>query len=333
MPDSSASQQLRQMVDLITPMCLRVAATLRIPDYVMAGAATVPALADRCGAQPDALRRLLRHLVTIGVLVEAAGGEYGLTELGRELQGDAPDGLRAAIDINGSAGRADLASMRLLDTVLTGHPAYPLVYSRTFWEDLAADRDLRTSFDQLMAAHDPSPAVAGYPWDTLAEVVDVGGGNGTLLAALLAASPNLRGTLVELDGAAQDARRLFAERGLADRARVAVGSFFDPLPPGASAYVLSNLIHDWSDADAIRILSRCAEAAGATGKVLVVQGLLDDAGRAEATLSDLTMLIYMGGRERTLAELAGLGASAGLALTATKCLGRRYLLEFTPTSG
>ena len=182
-----------------------------------------------------------------------------------------------------------------------------------------------------MAAHDTSSIVAGYPWDTLADVVDVGGGNGTLLTALLTAYPGLRGTLVELGDPAEGARRLFSEAGLAERVSVVAGSFFDPLPQGAGAYLLCNVIGDWNDADAIRILRRCAEAAGITGKVLVVQGVLSG-DNTDATASDLTMFLLMGSRERTLDELAGLAAAAGLAMTRVEALGQRYLLEFMPAN-
>jgi SAM-dependent methyltransferase len=271
----------------------------------------------------------LRHLVAIGVLSGGTGEEaYSLTELGRGLLSDHRDGLRAAIDTSGAVGRAELACLQLLNTVLTGLPAYPMVYGRSCWKDLAADTDLGGSFDELMAAHDPSPIVAGYPWDTLADIVDAGGGTGTVLAALLSAYPRLRGILLELSGPAEGAQRRFAERGLAGRASAVAGSFFDPLPPGAGAYLLCNLIHDWNDDDAIRILRRCAEAAGAAGRVLVIDSALREVDGAGGTRADLSMLVCVGGRERTLDELEGLGTAADLKMRQARPVGNRYLLEF-----
>ncbi|GAA3348216.1 methyltransferase [Amorphoplanes nipponensis] len=304
--------------DLVTPMAIRVAATLRLADHITAGTRTTEALAKAAEADPDALGRLLRHLVSAGVLTRAATGEYGLTPLGDQLRDDDPAGLRRWLDLEGALGRADLSLVQLLHTVRTGEPGFPQQFGRSFWDDLSADAGRSASFDALMGARlegDAAVMAGAYPWGELGHVVDVGGGNGSLLIAVLRAHEGLRGTVVDLAGPAERARQAIAAAGLEHRAEAHAGSFFDPLPAGAGGYVLSGVLHDWDDEDAVRILRRCAEAATGGGRVLVVEEVLgDDRNDAPDTAGDLRMLCFVRGRDRTLDELAALGTAAGLAV-------------------
>ena len=307
---------------LITPMAIRVAATLRLADHIAAGTRTVPALAAAVRADPEALERLMNHLVSAGVLTPS----YELTELGDGLRSDHPDGLRAWFDLEGSIGRADLSLVELLHTVRTGEPAFPRFFGRPFWEDLRADPQRAASFDDLMGARltTSAPAVAAaYPWGTLGHVVDVGGGDGSLLIAVLRAHDNLRGTVVELSGAVPAAEQAIAAAGLTGRADVRGGTFFDPLPAGAGGYLLSGVLHNWNDADARRILRRCAEAGGETGKILVVEAV----GGPPDTEGDLRMYSYFGGKERDLGQLGDLAASAGLEVGTVVPAGFRSVVE------
>ncbi len=309
------------MADLFTPMAVRVAATLRLADHIADGADTLPALAERTDSDPNALGRLVDHLIGVGVLRRRGTEALSLTDLGEQLREGHPGSGRAWLDIDGAVGRAELSALRLLDAVRTGLPAFPMLHGRGFWEDLAARPALAESFDALMASRlraEVDGIVAGYDWGSLGHVVDVGGGNGTLLAAILTANPDLHGTLVELAGTAENASVTLAKAGVSERCRTVTGSFFEPLPASADAYVLSGILHDWDDEHALRILRRCAEAAGAAGRVLVVEeGLLEDGTRSGLrTEMNLRMLAYTGGRERTLAELERLAAGGGLRVMA-----------------
>jgi 2,7-dihydroxy-5-methyl-1-naphthoate 7-O-methyltransferase len=331
-PDSSP-MKLFALADLATPMALRVAATLHLADHVAGGATTIPALAERTGSDPDALGRIVRHLIPVDVFTEGGDGTYGLGSLGRLLLSDDSARGRDWLDIGGAVGRADLALFRLLDTVTTGRAGYPLVYGRSFWEDLADDPVLSSSFDALMGAHvhtDIGELVRAFDLTSATHVVDVGGGNGTLLSAILAGHPQLRGTLVDLPGPALAAGATVAEQGLADRCEVVVGSFFDPLPVGGDVYVLCGVLHDWNDDDATTILRRCAAAAGRDGTVVVVEGLIDEESRSARTGMDIRMLAYMSGRERTLAQLEALAKTAGLAVTGFRPASYRTLTELKP---
>ena len=316
------------MADLVTPMALRVAATLRVADHIADGRRTAPALAEAAGADAGTLDRMLRHLVTVGVLRRDGPDGYALTARGEALRDDHPAGLRALLDLERAVGRAELSLARLLHTVRTGQPAFPAQFGRPFWDDLAADPALAASFDEQMAADVTAWApniVAAYDWGSLGHLVDVGGGNGALLAALLLQHPRLRGTVLDLPGAALAARGTLAAAGLADRAHAVAGSFFDPLPPDAGGYLLCAILHDWDDQAALAILRRCAEAAGAGGRVLVVEKLATEAD--PRTEMDLRVLAWFGGRERDLAQLTALAEAAGLRVAAVHPAGATPVVE------
>jgi hypothetical protein len=302
--------------DLVTPMAVRVAATLRLADHIAGGTSTTTALAAATGADEQALSRLLAHLVAAGVFSRAENGDLGLLSLGEQLRHDHPQGVRRWIDLEGALGHADMSLVHMLHTVRTGEPAFPQQFGRSFWDDLSADEARAASFDALMGARleaDAPVLATSYPWGSLGHVIDVGGGNGSLLITILRAHDGLRGTVLELAGPAARAEQAIAAAGLSDRAGVQAGSFFDPLPAGAGGYVLSGVLHDWDDEHAVRILKRCAEAAGDTGKVIVLEEAmeLDEDGTSD-TEGDLRMLCYVRGQDRTLDQLGSLARAAGL---------------------
>ena len=321
------------MADLATPMALRVAATLRIADHLSRGRRTAPELAEAVHADADALDRVLPHLVAKGLLTRDGSGRYALTARGDPLRDDHPDGTRAMLDMGSAIGRADLSFVQLLHSVRTGAPAFPAHFGRPFWDDLAADPARRASFDTQMGADVTAwaPAIlAAYDWGSLRHVVDVGGGNGSLLIALLREHPALRGTVLDLPETVEAARSALTAAGLAERADVVAGSFFDPLPPGAGGYLLSAILHNWDDEAARAILRRCAEAAGARGRVFVVEKIGAD-GESVSTEMDLRGLAYFGGRERGVAELTALAAACGLRVAAVHPAGTLTIVELAPS--
>jgi RimJ/RimL family protein N-acetyltransferase len=329
-PDRTPDRSLWRLADLVTPMAIRVAATLHVADHVADGR-TAAEIAAAEGVDREALDRLLRHLVVAGLLRTEAPGRYALTPLGEQLRDAGPTGVRASLDLEGALGRADLAFTRLLDAVRTGRASYPLVFGGEFWSDLAADAGRTSSYDAQMGVDVAAwaPAVVGaLDWGAFGRIVDVGGGNGTLLIALLRAYPTLRGTVLDQPATVDAARAALADAGVIDRADVHAGSFFDPLPPGADAYVLSAILHDWDDEHATLIVGRCAEAAGADGVVIVVEKTGPD-GASPSTAMDLRMLAYFGGRERGVAELCELADSVGLALAGEHRGGDLSILEFS----
>ncbi|MEU4094615.1 methyltransferase [Streptomyces sp. NPDC026673] len=322
---------LWRLADLVTPMALRTAATLNVADHLADGPRTATELAQATGADSGALDRLLRYLTGIGVFGRDAGGRYALTARGAELRSDHPGGLRDWLDTEGGLGRAELSFVHLPHGVRTGTAAFPLQYGRGFWEDLAADPERTRSFDRAMGvdvAEWAAALIPAYDWAALGHVVDVGGGNGTLLAALLTAFPGLRGTVLDQPATAAAARGTLEAAGLAGRGDAVEGSFFDALPKGAGGYLLCAILHDWDDDSARAVLRRCAEAAGEHGRVIVVEKVGAD---HESTVPamDLRMLVYFGGRERGVAALTALGADAGLRVSAVRTAGDIGIVEFT----
>ncbi|WP_258177250.1 methyltransferase [Streptomyces solincola] len=330
--DGNAAK-LWAMAGLGTPMAVRTAATLRIADHIAAGRRTAPELAETTGAHPEALERLLRYLAVRGVLARDDDGRYALTPLGEPLREDHPAGVRAWFDVDG-AGRGELSFVELPHSVRTGEAAFPVRYGREYWEDLTADADRAASFNKLLGADTAvrAPGVtAGYDWAALGHVVDVGGGDGSLLTALLTAHPELRGTVVDLPATAAAAKARFAAAGLGDRADAVAGSFFDPLPAGAGGYLLSLVLHDWDDQAATAILRRCAEAAGERGLVFVIESI-GAAGDTPHTGMDLRMLCVYGAKERGVAEFTALAEAAGLTLAAVHPAGPSAILELVPAA-
>lgn len=321
------------MAGLATPMALRVAVTLGLPDRLLGDGAAADRVAAELDVSPVALGLLLGHLTTLGILERTATG-YRTTEFGANLRADADNDLANLLHLESAAGRAELSFVDLAHSIATGEAAYPLRYGRDFWADLTEHPHLRETFDRQMTrrirAQLPQ-VVAGFDWSRFRTLVDVGGGHGTPLAAILTAHPSLRGHLVDLEATAVEARKTFSAHGLDDRTDVTAGSFFDPLPAGADAYLLLDVLHDWDDEHAHRILARCAEAAGPAGRVLVVEAV---GGLQAGSEMDLVMLVHYGGRERRVEEFRALAAPHGLVLdTVTTLTDQRCLLEFRSATG
>ena len=310
MSADAAQERLHALTDLATPWAIQVAATLRLPDHVAAGATTTDELARAAGADPDTLGRLLRLLVAQGVFDEPRPGELRLNDLSRLLLDVAA--WRPWLDLDGAPGIWAEAWPRLLQAVRTGSPGAD---EKSFQERLAAEPERWDSFDSLMAAQIAETATAlasAYDWPEVDVVVDVGGGTGTLLRELLLAHDQLRGVLVELPEVAVKARAVLADAGLAGRCEVVGGSYFEVMPAG-DVYCLSQILHGLDDERAAELLRRCASAGSVEARVLALERALD-ATDARETGFDLFLLALGGGRQRTLDEFRALAGRAGLEL-------------------
>ncbi|MFD0534584.1 methyltransferase [Actinomadura luteofluorescens] len=271
----------------------------------------------------------MRYLAVRGVLSRDDSGRYALTALGEPLRDDHPGGLRACLDVE-EGGRAELCYVELLHSVRTGEPAYPRRFGLSFWDDLAAEPRHEAAFRAVLRPGGADRArriASAYDWASLGRVVDVGGGDGTLLAALLTAHPGLRGVLVERPPPATRRERRWPRRAspTAPRSRRATCSARSRRRRG---YVLSLVVHNWADDPARAILARCAEAAGADGSVFVVENVGPDG--SGPTGLDLRMLAYCGGKVRSLPELSALAAEAGLGVAAVHPAGAVSIVELHP---
>ncbi|WP_083898305.1 methyltransferase [Nocardia vinacea] len=316
------------MAGLATPMALRVAVTLGLPDRLVGDGVSVDELAVELTVDPVALDLLLSHLATLGI-VEPTSTGYRTTGYGTNLCVDAGNGLTDLLRLDAAGGRAELAFAELAHAITTGQAAYPRRYGQDFWADLAEYPHLRESFDRQMTHRfrDQIPRiVAGFDWSRFSSIVDIGGGQGSLLAAILAAYPRIHGHLVDLEPTAAQAHHTFSTHDLDERTQVTAGSFFDPLPAGADAYLLVDILHDWDDEHTHRILNRCVEAAHPAGCVLVIEPV---GGLRAASEFNLAVLVMYGGRERRIDEFRALASRHGLVLdTVTDLTDQRCLLEF-----
>lgn len=314
-PWDTAWAVLAPLTDLVTPMAMRVAATLRLTDLLADGALSADELARSSGTDAVALERMLRHLVCRGVFAEAEPGRYAVNEPAALLASGHPSGMREWLDLNGFGGQMDLAFTGLLHTVRTGRTAWETVFGDPFWRYLDKHPQVSASFDALMAAGAEyvADAADGYDWSGVRHVIDVGGGTGALVAEVLTGHPEVRATIVDLPETVGRGRAYLAERGLDARCEFAGQSFFEPLPEGGDAYVLKRVLHDWGDEDAVRILRRCADAAGPRGRVVVIEGN-GSSGSDPAVLAEmnLRMLVLSGGSERTADGYRTLATAAGL---------------------
>jgi hypothetical protein len=326
----AAWHALGPLMDLVTPMALRVAATLRLADFMPddgTGEGTALGdLAERAGAEPEALARMLRHLVQHGVFTEPRPGQFAANQTAALLRTGQPGAVW--LDLDGFGGRMDLAFTGLAHTVRTGQPAWEQVFGQPFWDWLDANPAISASFDATMAMDaGNAPVAGGYDWTAMRHVADIGGGTGTLIAEVLRRNPQLRGTLADLPETAARARQYLAGLGLGGRCQVIGQSFFDPLPAGADAYLLNRVIHDWDDTAATAILRRCAEAAGSTGRVLVIESHAAPGGDPAAFAEmNLRMLVLAGGRERTIDDYSALAAGAGLQVSAVHDITERHVI-------
>ena len=294
-----------------------VAAKLGIPDLLKDGAKSSEELAEATRTHAPSLYRVLRALDSVGVFQEQDGRRFSLTPLGATLRSDVHGSLRFfAIEELGENHYP--AWEKMLHSASTGATAFNHVFGASKWEYMTQHPDEARIFDQAMGSFSSVVAeaiVGAYDFSASEVVVDVGGGDGRLLAAILKANAQARGVLADVPHVAEGARRRFETEGLSDRCEVAGVDFFDSVP-GADTYVLKWIIHDWDDARSKAILTNCRKALAPGGKVLLIEAVLLP-GRASAfsKFMDLNMLVMTGGRERTEGEYRVLLASAGLRLT------------------
>ena len=314
---------LGRMLDLATPWCLHVAATLRIPEHISAGRTSIAELAAAAGCDRDALHAVLGHLVAKGVFTEESPGRFACNQAAEQLS------ETSFLDLDGFGGRMAHTWGTLLDYVRTGQPAYQQVFGRPFWADLAAHPRIAAEFDQLMG-----PAGHGIPdydielvggWDHVRTVVDVGGGTGAMLASLLRRHPEAKGILVDLPGTLARAGQIL--EGVSDRVTMTAQSFFDPLPAGADLYLLKSVLNDWPDEPTVAILRRCAEAARPDGAVAILGGVSAD----ETPRSLGIDMLVAGGKTSTLTQFTGLARQAGLEIVAARTQSSgRFVVECQP---
>jgi hypothetical protein len=302
---------------------LALAAKLGLADLLAGGPRGHRDLAKAVEADAPSLRRVMRLLASVGVFEEQEDGRFALSSLGDLLRSDVPGSMRAMVLL--FAGVAIQDGWKELEyCVRTGEPAFRKASPHADpFAQLAQDPEAAANFDRAMATFAPQTAAAvaaAYDFSAFRRVADVGGGNGALLIGILRANPGLRGVVFDQPQVAERARKEVLAAGLADRCEVVGGSFFESVPPGADAYLLKHVIHDWNDERAAAILRRVGAVLPRGGKLLVVEGVYPE--RIDTSLesrgaaaNDVNMLVSTGGRQRSEQEFRDLYEGAGFRLT------------------
>ena len=301
-----------------TSQAITVAAQLGLADALANGPLPIDELAARVGADADALGRLLRALISRGIFRHRRDGRYELNSLAGTLLSNSPASLNCAARFYGSAEQRERWTL-FVDAVRTGNAVVPALHGKESFDYFAEQPEHAELFNQTMTSISEltmATVVAGYDFSAYPAIVDVGGGHGTLLAAILAAAPASRGVLYDLPRVVASAPRLLRDHDVADRVRIAEGSFFDSVPGGGDAYVLKNIIHDWPDEKAVQILRNVRAAAGPRAVVLLIEMVIPDHDREfPGKWVDLEMLLNLSARERTAAEYRELLSKAGFQMT------------------
>jgi precorrin-6B methylase 2 len=316
---------------------LYVAAHLDLAGLLDRGAMHYADLAAATSTNASALHRLLRFLTTFSVFADEGNGRFSNGPLGRHLRTNDEHSMRAGALLFG--GRTQDAWQELLHTIKTGEPAYPRVFGTDTFSYRQQHQDEAANFDEAMSnlTHQTAKAVvAAYDMSRFEHVVDVGGGTGSLVEFLLNAFPGLKATIVDRPEVVARAERNLKARGLAHKASVVGGDFFEAVPAGADAYILKNVLHDWDDERACAILKSCKRAMKPEARLLVVEEVcpehLDESFRVRRAVSaDLNMLVCTGGRQRSLQEFYNLFGNVGLRMNRViPTAAPATLLEATP---
>jgi len=298
-----------------------VAATLEIADLLATGPRGDDELAQATGTHAPSLKRVLRLLASVGVFAERDDGRFELTPIGACLQ-RGPGSFRAvALLFTGPGVRS--AWCDLLHSVRTGEPAMAHVHGTDTFAYFEHHPEEAAIFDEAMGAFTAMVAVAAaaaYDFSQFGTIVDVGGGEGALLAGILTANPGVRGVVFDLPRLAPGARKQIAAAGMSERCEFVGGDFFEAVPAGGDAYLLKHVIHDWDDRRAQGILRNCRRVVRPQGKLLIIEGVypprIDETVASRgAAANDVNMLVCTGGRQRSETEFRDLFEAAGFRLT------------------
>lgn len=295
---------------------IHVAASLGIADLLHDGSRSCEDVARATGASPAAMYRLLHALSSVAVLQEDADRGFSLTAIGECLRSDAP---RSRVAWARYIGRPYVWQSwgELRQSVLTGETAFRRVHGQGVWEWRAEQPEETAVFDAAMTELSRGAAAAlaeAFDFSRFDCVVDVGGGQGALLAGILEKHVRTKGILFDLPHVVARAPRMFEDRGLSNRSAVVAGDMFAGLPPGGDAYVLKSVLMDEDDTKVCEVLRSCRSVIGPSGRLIVIEHLMSEPNKPELVLSDLTMLVMTGGRERSQAEFSTMFSETGFSL-------------------
>ena len=293
---------------------ISVAAELGIADLLIEGPRTAEELAEDANAHSSALYRVLRALASAGIFSEDEDGRFSLTPIAENLRSDVPNSLRSFAIMTGAEFYQSWGN--LLYSAKTGKEGFDKTFGKPFFQYMTEHPDRHAIYDKAMMVHgiaETEPMLDAYDFSVFETVMDLGGGNGLMLTAILNRHPAIKGILFDLPAVVDRAKKTFSDSDLSDRCRIVGGDFFTSVP-SADVYVLRHIIHDWDDDDAASILRNCRNSMNPKGRVLLVETVIPPMNEpCFGKWLDLMMLI-VGGRERTEEQYRQLLTQAGLKL-------------------
>ena len=319
MPDPQSPQA--QLVEMAmahwVSRLIYVAAELNLADHLDGGMKTAAELAGLTGTDAPSLYRLMRTLSSLGLFSEDSTHRFSLTPMGKALKTGDADSVRTAV-LMLAGDIFTKAHEQMLYSVRTGKSGFEKIFGAPLFEWLAKHPMEAAMFNKaIVGIHGAEPAAVAeaYDFSDFNTITDVGGSTGNLLTTILRRHPKPRGTLFDLPHVVRDAPALIEARGLTDRVNIEAGSFFERIPGGSDVYLLSHIIHDWSEEQCLAILRNCRQAMKPGARLLIVEMVLA-AGDAPhpGKLLDIVMLTIPGGQERTEQEYRELLEKAGLRL-------------------
>jgi ubiquinone/menaquinone biosynthesis C-methylase UbiE len=299
--------------------CVHVATHLGLADLLKDGPRHIDKIAAITNTHAPSLYRLFRCLASLGIFVECEPNTFAQTELSEALCSGQPGSIYALAKLYGRAWQWDLWG-HLEDSIRTGKSAFSAVYNMTIWEYLQTHPEEGALYDEALASASRvinASIIRSYDFSAFQTIVDVGGGQGDLLAAILTAAPQARGILFDQAAVIKRAEAQI-EPALRQRMQFVAGDFFTAIPQGGDAYLFKQVLHDWDDEASRKILTTCRQAMHPGSKLLIADLIVQPGGGSETTaakLTDLVMLVIQGGRERTAEEFAQLFAASGFQLT------------------
>jgi hypothetical protein len=310
------AQLLSMLMAQFLSRLIHLTATLKLPDYLGDGPRTAEELAPLTSTHAPTLYRVLRTLSSVGFFTEDTDHRFSLKPLGEALKSGSPSHATALM----MGGEMVARSLDHIErSVRTGETGFGKAFGMSLFDWLANHPAEASLFNQTMVGihgAEPAAVAAAYDFSGFQTIADVGGSTGNLLTTILDRHPGPRGILFDMPHVVRDAPAFLQERGMADRVRIEAGSFFESVPTGADAYILSHIIHDWSEEQCLVILGNCRRAMSPHGRLLLIEMVLPAGDTPHpGKLLDMVMLMVPGGRERTETEYAALLDKAGLRLT------------------
>jgi hypothetical protein len=300
------------LLSALTPRLVHLAARLKLPSHLAQGPRTAEELAPMTATFAPALYRVMRTLAGLGFFAEDAEHRFALRPLGAALKSGTPSNA-AALTLGGEIVTRSLD--QVLYSVQTGSTGFERSFGLPLFDWLTANPVQASLFNDTMVGFhgmEPPAIASAYDFSDFQTIADVGGSTGNLLATILSQHPGPHGILFDVPHVVRDAPTLIQQRGLEDRIRIEGGNFFESVPAGADAYILSHIIHDWSRDQCLIILGHCRRAMNSGGRLLLAEMVLPDGDAPyPGKLLDMVMLTVTGGEERTASQYSALLDEAG----------------------